>query len=179
MKGTAVEYLALQIIASLPGSIRRLTADLSDEQMHRRPSETEWSVVEIVGHLIDKTEAWGERFHPIATEEQPVLPSYDQDERVRERRYQSQPLPGLTDRLNAALIGVRGQLRDLPADAWTQIGLHEERGRLTLAEAVRIYAASLPDHVEQLVATRDAALSAQADRFQGDRRRESRLRGEG
>ncbi|HZU76835.1 MAG TPA: DinB family protein [Dehalococcoidia bacterium] len=153
------EPLAISIIDSLPAALRRLTADLVDEELRFRPAPGEWSIVEIVGHLIDKTEAWGGRFHRIATEDRPTLPAFDQDAYVRDRRYQDQHLDELLTRLSALLTAVAGELRSLPADAWERTGVHAERGVLTLGEAVRIYAVSLPEHVTQIVATRDAALS--------------------
>ncbi len=153
-----MEELALQIIETLPLSLHRLTADLSDEQLRRRPAPGEWSIVEITGHLVDKTEVWGERFRHITSQDRPSLPAFDQDAWVRERDYQAQPFPALAERLGGMLVQLAADLRQLPPDAWERIGLHEERGHLTLAEACRVYAISLPQHVEQLVATRDAVL---------------------
>jgi len=155
-----MEELALRIIDGLPATIRRLSLDLTPAALAARPAVDEWSFVEIVGHLIDKTEAWGERFRRISLEELPMLPGFDQDARVRERDYQAQPLADLDSRLDALLAAVAAELRALPPAAWGRAGVHSERGRLTLAEAVRIYAISLPEHVEQLVRTRDAALRA-------------------
>jgi len=157
-----VEELALQIIETLPLSLRRLTADLSEEQLRRRPAAGEWSIAEITGHLIDKTEVWGERFRHIATQDQPSLPAFDQDAWVRERGYQAQPFPALAERLGGMLMQLAAELRQLPPEAWERVGLHEERGRLSLAEACRIYAISLPQHVEQIVSARAAALARPA-----------------
>ncbi len=157
-----MEELALQIIEALPVTLRRLTADLSEEQLHRRPAPGEWSIAEIVGHLIDKTEVWGERFRHIATQDQPSLPAFDQDEWVRERNYQAQPFAPLAERLGGMLMQLSAELRGFPPEAWLRAGLHEERGRLTLAEACRIYAISLPEHVEQIVAARDAIVRGPA-----------------
>ncbi len=150
-----MEYLALQIIDGMPISVRRLTADLTAEQLHRRPAENEWSIIEITGHLIDKTEIWGERLRRIAAEDRPFLPVYDQNAFVRDRRYREQDEEALLQRLTAAGTALCGDLRTLPAQAWSRIGVHEERGQMTLGDACRIYAISLPEHIEQLVATRD------------------------
>lgn len=153
-----MEELALQIIEALPVTLRRLTADLSEAQLHQRPAPGEWSIAEITGHLIDKSEVWGERFRHIATQDQPSLPAFDQDAWVRERGYQAQPFAPLAERLGGMLMQLATALRGFPPEAWQRVGLHEERGRLSLAEACRIYAISLPEHVEQLVATRNAVM---------------------
>lgn len=149
-----MEELALRIVTATPPTIRRLTADLSTDETHLRPAVGEWSIVEIIGHLIDKTEVWGERLRRIAAEADPQLPAFDQDEYVRERDYQAQDAEPLVDRLSEMQMSLVGELRALPADAWQRTGVHGERGRLSLGEACRIYAISLPDHVDQVVQTR-------------------------
>lgn len=149
-----MEELALRIIAAAPASLQRLTADLSPEQARRRPAPGAWSIGEILGHLVDKTEVWGERFRRIAAEDEPRLPAFDQDAYVRDRGYQAQDAAALRERLAAMLHAVVAELRALPEAAWQRAGVHGERGRLTLGEACRIYAISLPEHVDQVVATR-------------------------
>lgn len=157
-----MEELAVRIIETMPASVRRLTQDLTLEQARMRPAQGEWSVVELAGHLIDKTEEWGARFRRIAAEDAPHLAAFDPDARVVERGYQQQELPALEQRLAAVLTTVAQELRALPAVAWERVGLHAERGRLTLADGVRLYAFSLSEHIQQLVATRDAALARAA-----------------
>jgi DinB superfamily len=158
-----VEYLAMQIIGGMPVSVRRLAIDMTSEQLHRRPAEHEWSIVEITGHLVDKTEMWGERLRRIASEDRPFLPGFDQDAYVRDRRYQEQELEPLLARLTALSTALVGDLRALPPDAWKRMGVHEERGPLSLGDACRIYAISIPDHVRQITESRDAALTNLGD----------------
>ena len=153
-----MEQLALRLIDDAPVSLRRLTVDMDDDSLRRRPQPQEWSIVEIAGHLVDKAEVWGERLRRIAAEDRPFLPAYDQDARVVERGYRSQSLDGVVKKLEELSRALTSDLRALPAEDWQKIGVHEERGQMTLAEATRIYAISLPDHVEQLIATRDAVL---------------------
>jgi hypothetical protein len=152
-----MEPLAVQIVESTPATIRRLTSELTDAQAHFRPAPGEWSIVEIVGHLIDKTESWGERMRRIAVEDAPFLPGFDQDEYVQQRGYQQRTLADLLPRLEELQWTLVADLRRLPAQAWQRSGVHGERGQLTLGEACRIYAISLPDHVSQVIATRDQA----------------------
>jgi uncharacterized damage-inducible protein DinB len=159
-----VEELAIRIVESTPQTIRRLTETLTPEQYRARPWPREWSVIEIIGHLVDKTEVWGERFRKIAVENEPRLEAYDQDARVEERRYRDQELGAVLQRLAELTAALACDLRALPEEAWSRAGTHTERGRITLAEGVRLYAISLPEHVEQLIRTRDAALAGQQAR---------------
>ena len=153
-----MEELAIRLIAETPATLHRLTKDLTPEQAHSRPAEGEWSIVEIAGHLVDKTEVWGERFRRIAAEDNPRLEAFDQDEWVRNRDYQAQQFPDLASRLNGMIETLVSDLRALPEDAWERSGTHTERGIITLSEGIRLYAISLPDHMDQLIRTRDAAL---------------------
>ncbi|MHB8574858.1 MAG: DinB family protein [Dehalococcoidia bacterium] len=156
-----MEELAVSIVASMPASVDRLTADLSAEQLRARPAPNEWCVLEIAGHLIDKTEAWGERLRRIAAEEKPVLPAFDQVERVRDRAYIEADVTALLARLRQLATELVTDLRHLPTEAWARQGIHEERGVLTLGEACRIYAISIPEHMAQLVTAREAATLAE------------------
>lgn len=159
-----MEELAIRIIESTPHTVRRLTEALTPEQYRARPWPREWSVIEIVGHLVDKTEVWGERFRRIATESEPRLEAYDQDARVEERGYRQQELGAVLQRLAELTGTLARELRALPEEAWLRAGTHTERGRITLAEGVRLYAISLPEHVEQLIRTRDAVLAGRQTR---------------
>jgi hypothetical protein len=154
-----MEALAVRIIDGTPAALHRLTDDLTPEQCRALPAAGEWSIVEIAGHLIDKTEVWGERFRRIAREDRPVLEAFDQDAWVSERGYASAALPELLATLERLCATLAADLRALPDSSWARQGTHTERGVITLREGVRLYAISLPEHVEQLVRTRDAVLS--------------------
>lgn len=157
-----MEALAVSIIAGAPATLRRLTADLTPEQWRASPAEGEWSIVELCGHLVDKTEVWGERFRRIARENAPVLEAFDQDAWVIARDYQSSELAEVLATLTELCTKLVADLRALPESAWPRHGTHTERGVITLSEGVRLYAISLPEHVEQLVQTRDAVLAQAA-----------------
>lgn len=158
-----MEELALRIIEGAPATLRRLAFDLTPAQAAAHPAEGEWSIVEIVGHLVDKTEVWGDRFRRIAAEDGPRLVAFDQDEWVRERNYQAASLIELRARLDTLFVELVRDLRALPADAWARSGTHTERGVITLADGVRLYAISLPEHMDQLLRTRETVLRPSQD----------------
>ncbi|MCA1667679.1 MAG: DinB family protein [Thermomicrobia bacterium] len=73
-----------------PEAFTMLFASESEETLHHRPAEGEWSAVEIVSHLAD-LDAFNrtERFNAILIEENPALPAYEPDARVMEANYQA------------------------------------------------------------------------------------------
>jgi hypothetical protein len=142
-------------------AIRTLAAELDDvlagmtaDEARTRPSPDEWSVLESCCHLRDAAEIEHERIVRMASEHEPVIRSYDNEGLARERRYNEQDLDGV----RAALSGWWARLADtldaLPSDAWERIGLHEERGPITLGWRAQRQAEHPREHFEQMRAVR-------------------------
>ena len=143
--------------ATLAGRLRAVPADfraavitLDDDALRRRPAAGEWSAIEVLGHIIDKMEAWAGRAERIATEDRPLIRSYDQDAYVQKHGYQERPLQELLNRLTQASAYFAAVVERLPAAALDREGVHEESGPLTLRQCILAPLDSLPGHMEQL-----------------------------
>ena len=68
--------------------LRTLVCPLSDVQIRRKPAPTEWSIVEIVGHLIDTEQLLRYRIIRMTTLDHPAIIPYDQDAAVVRHGYQ-------------------------------------------------------------------------------------------
>lgn len=53
-----------------------------------KPANKEWSIVEIIGHLIDIDDVTINRINQALVQDQPVIQKFDQDASVAEKRYQ-------------------------------------------------------------------------------------------
>ncbi len=84
------------LLRKTPVVLRALTGGMEDDAAHQRDSEG-WSVVEIVGHLIDAELRAIDRIAMIQRAQDPVLEGYDQTGMVAERAYQERQLPGVLD----------------------------------------------------------------------------------
>src|SRR5688572_4185484 len=78
---------AARLRATVAASEPRLLA-LTDAETARRPAPGKWSPREIIGHLIDSASNNHQRFVRAASQEDLVLPGYEQERWVELQKYQ-------------------------------------------------------------------------------------------
>ena len=78
----------IAILASTPDKLKREIATMSLQEMKARPAAGKWSVQEVLAHL-DDLEEMGMRARVAAMleMENPLLPSFDQEKRAKEMKY--------------------------------------------------------------------------------------------
>ncbi|MGV3484558.1 MAG: DinB family protein [Planctomycetaceae bacterium] len=122
-------------------------AGLSRQQLLAIPEPGTWSLHQIAIHLMDSDLIGSDRMKRVASMELPLLCGYDESAFSR--------LPGtneldtaeglrmfVTNRQMTAVI-----LRHLPDDAFQRCGIHDEAGKLTLADLVEKYIQHLNGHL--------------------------------
>lgn len=151
-------HRSIILLAGTPSKLHALMAGLSEEQLRRRPSQGEWSIKEVLCHLRDTTEIHELRMRRVVTEENPLLPAFDQEAYARDRKYQEEQtstiLPSFLEHRRAMVELVRG----LPQDAWDRRGIHEETGPLSLRDLVQGAVNHDLEHLAQLRRLRDGVL---------------------
>ncbi len=102
----AADYLRLvpdgDILAILADQIPALDdtlGSLSDEEALRRFAPGEWSIKEVVGHLIDAERIFSYRLLAVSRGEQASLPGFDQDDYVRAAAFGERPFADLREEL--------------------------------------------------------------------------------
>jgi hypothetical protein len=137
----------IDVIAETPARIRALIQDRSTDELTRRPSDNEWSVAEILGHLFDGEIVLSFRWRMILTADRPAYPGYD------EKAFAALAKPPI-DQLWPALEALRAYnlwlLRSIPRSAWSRVGLHSEVGPETLEATIFAYAGHDLAHLNQL-----------------------------
>lgn len=89
----------LAMLAEQIGVLDDLLRGLSDEQAEFRFAPGEWSIREVVGHLIDAERLFAYRAFTISRDETAIMPGIDPDVYVREGNYGSYTLAELLDEL--------------------------------------------------------------------------------
>lgn len=127
--------------------------DRSGDELRRRPAEGEWSVLELVGHLVDAELVGAARYRWMLSHDAPELIGYDQDRWVaRLRHNEDEP---------AELVALFLALRQANLALWRRssaaerqrFGMHAERGAESFDLLFRMLAGHDRFHLEQMRAT--------------------------
>ncbi len=146
---TEQEQWAAQI-REIPTVFRRALLLSDDHAIRHRPAASEWSAVEVVGHMFDTMQIWTSRVERLIVEERPALPAYDQDALVREHDYLRADPDVLFEQLRQACERFATLVERIPISALQREGVHEEFGPMTLRRCIEVPLESAPEHLEQL-----------------------------
>lgn len=150
----------VETLKALPRQVAQEIDGLSEGVLQFRAGEGEWSIKEVCGHLLDNAQVWDQRFQMAATQENPFLPSYDQEALVREHNYQEQDIRAIL----AAISEVRTRMIELLSDLvqwkWARPAYHPEYGRMSIRQMVGLMIGHEREHMEQLRALREQAAAA-------------------
>jgi hypothetical protein len=139
------------------GALRSELAGLPEAALARRPSEHEWSIKDVVGHLCDHGQFLHRRLYMMIKLEEPRLAAYDQEALVRDRNAQAAPI----EQLLAEFSAQRGKTVDMLADLvhwnWARTGHHQELGRLSIRQLVDRAVAHDEAHLAQVRSLKQAA----------------------
>lgn len=86
------------VLAALPKQIdelKRELAHLSDAQALFKPGPAEWTIKQVLGHIIDTERVFAYRLTCFSRREQNPLPGFDQDDYVREANFNAYTLADL------------------------------------------------------------------------------------
>jgi DinB superfamily len=138
-------------LASIPDRVEAAIQEADSSASSPAPAGDEgWSAAQVLGHLGDSSRYWGARFFRVAREEEPRLPGVDQDALMIFFAHGYRPSDELLQGFRLTSAGNVALLRSLPAGAWARVGIHEERGRMTLREMAEVEADHELVHVRQL-----------------------------
>jgi hypothetical protein len=142
----------IDLLAAFPEQLKRQIQGLSDAALRYRPAPGEWSIVEIVGHILDVSALWPGRTRQMLATENPPLAVVDAGW-VRQRDYQNKQ-PGF---LLITLAEQRAEyvefLRMLRPAQLARTGLHPIFGSITVAQGIAAMADHDRGHAEQIAAT--------------------------
>jgi hypothetical protein len=141
-------------LASTPDQVGAAVAGADARALTRRPAADAWAPVEVICHLRDTEELFGQRFEAMLSMDEPALPAAGPADRwAVERQYRRHDAAAALAHFRrrrgeslATLIGLT------PAD-WQRGGEHPARGRLTIDMLVALMAWHDDNHLTQLTRT--------------------------
>jgi len=118
--------------------------------LHRRPAPKEWSVLELLGHMVDAEMVMAARYRWTISQDKPPLPGYDQDlwvDRLHHNEDEPDALLGTFAALRGANLGL--WQRSSAADR-ERVALHAERGPESYDLMFRMLAGHDRFHLNQM-----------------------------
>jgi hypothetical protein len=147
----------LALTEPTPERVRALARDLTPAELRRRPREGDWSMKEVVAHLLKvERDLFLPRLRRIAEEDRPAIERFDPDAWARERDHREGDFMADLAEFAAARRRTREFLAGLPPGAPERVGVFLALGPLTLGA----YAAMLADHDAEHLAQLQACRAA-------------------
>ena len=140
----------IEEIAALPAKLREVVARLGEQRMETPYREGGWTARQVVHHLADSHINSYVRFRLALTENCPTVKPYDESHWAELFDAKTAPVDvslGLIESLHARWVML---LRSMTPTDFEREFQHPERGRVTLAQNVRLYAWHCRHHLAHL-----------------------------
>jgi uncharacterized damage-inducible protein DinB len=144
-----------------PAVLRKAVAGMSREQLLARPVAGKWSTLEVTAHLADFEPIFATRMKSILAEDKPQLIGADENRFAAALAYNDRDLEeelAIIERTRSQMARI---LRKQPEEALQRIGVHNQRGPLTLEQFLTMAGKHITHHV-QFIAEKRRALGLPA-----------------
>jgi uncharacterized damage-inducible protein DinB len=138
----------LSMLRSAPHTLDALAADATPGQLRAKATQEEWSISEIVAHLVDAEQAWFSRIRLMAEQDRPEMKPF------------ANPDYGLSN-IQESLQTFHSQrqadldyLDRLEPEQWGRGGEHSRWGTIDILWAARHLAAHDAEHLAQIARVR-------------------------
>lgn len=150
--------LAAQIDAFVQGAalVKEAVSGISREQALARPVPGRWSTQEVVCHLNDSDQAWIHRMKRVIAEDKPLLIGYDETRFAASLGYHQRNLADELTMLEQGRRQMASILRSLPQEAFARVGVHSERGLVTLEQMIALEIQHIAHHLKFIREKRQA-----------------------
>ena len=137
-------------VAQTTGSSVQSLVKEAGSDLSRRPAPGEWSVLELVGHLVDAEIVMSGRYRWAISQDEPPLLGYDQDLWVARLRH-NEAQPGELLAVFSALRAANLRLwRRSTAEDRERVAMHSERGPESYGLMFRMLAGHDRFHLNQI-----------------------------
>lgn len=131
-------------------AISSTIAGVSDADARRPERPGKWSIIQVLGHLVDTEVVYGYRMRMIVAHDTPDIQGYDQDRWASLLRYDEEDVESVLGdlrRFRARNLRFVERLRDAELD---RVGMHSERGPESVRRNVQLIAGHDLVHRAQL-----------------------------
>jgi hypothetical protein len=140
----------LKVQESTPSRLQKLTKPLTKRDLSARPAPDKWSIQEIVAHLAECELVAGWRIRMILNTDGAEIQAFDQDSWARTSDYAHADVKRSLELFRVLRAANLDLLNSIPKEKWNSYGMHQERGKETIAHIVRMFAGHDLNHLQQV-----------------------------
>ena len=140
----------LQVQQTTAKKLSTLIRKLNKKQLTRRPAPRKWSIAEILAHLADTELAGGWRMRMILTQNGTPVQAFDQDAWANTFNYIRRDSKSSLETFRLLRENNLALLKSVPKNLWENYGMHQERGKESIAHIVRMFAGHDLNHLQQI-----------------------------
>jgi uncharacterized damage-inducible protein DinB len=137
-------------------TLRNAVRGMTREQLLARPVAGKWSTLEVVAHLCDFEPVYADRMKRVIAEDKPTLLGADQDKFASRLAYQDRDLEEELRIIEATRQQMARIFRTLKPEDFQRVGVHNERGPMTLEKLLTTITGHIPHHVKFIEEKRKA-----------------------
>lgn len=143
---------ALRIQQSTLKKIEHAIKGLTRKQMMARPAPDKWSIGEVLAHLAEAELVGGYRMRLILSADGTAIQAFDQDVWAKTSDYAHQDPHQSLEMFRVLREANLRLLKSISKKMWNHYGMHQERGKETIARVARMFAGHDINHTAQIEA---------------------------
>jgi hypothetical protein len=128
-------------------TLRKAVEGMNAEQLKARPVPGKWSTLEVICHLADFEPILADRMKRIISHDRPALVGADENLFAANLAYHDRDAKEEMEIIANTRQQMARILRTLSADAMQRVGIHNERGELSLERMLSMATNHIPHHV--------------------------------
>jgi len=133
-----------------PEVLGQAVRNVSPALLDKVPAPGKWSIRQYLVHICDTELLVGNRLRHVAADPGGNLAAFDQEKWAASLCYDKQPVEDVLAAFAAMRKVSANMLRNIPASAWNNKGVHPKRGEMTLVMVLELAANHCENHAKKI-----------------------------
>ena len=141
---------SLTILKTTPKKIEKVITNLSLAALRKKSAPNKWSICEIISHLAETELVLGWRYRMIAEKNGVMIQPFEQDDWAKNSRYEKLHTFEMLEMYRVLRAANLKFIFGLPKKKFKNYGMHQERGKETIAHLINLEAGHDLNHFQQI-----------------------------
>jgi uncharacterized damage-inducible protein DinB len=141
---------AVKVQKATAAKLAALTRKVKKAQLSKRPAPGKWSIAEILAHLADAELVVSFRMRLMLGANGTPIQAFDQDVWADTFRYNRSDARKSLETFRTLRENNLALLKSVPKGLWENYGIHQERGKESVAHIVKMMAGHDLNHIKQI-----------------------------